>query len=395
MEVLTIIPARGGSKGIPRKNVRMVGGKPLLAHSIEAAIASRYISRVVVSTDDVEIAAVAERYGADVVWRPNEISGDSASSESALLHVLEHLASAEDYRPDLVAFLQCTSPLTTAQDIDGTINALIEQDADSALAVTPFHYFLWQEDASGNAVGINHDKMVRLPRQQREPQFVETGAVYIMRAEQFRIAGHRFFGRTAVYTMPTERHWEIDEPSDLIVAESLLAMRHQKESLAVLPDRVSALVLDFDGVFTDNKVVVLDDGAEAVVCHRGDGMGLSLLKELPIKIWVLSSEVNAVVQRRCEKLGLPYIQGLAGDKRQALLGILDQEQILLEEVVYVGNDVNDLAPMRMVGCSVAVSDSHPDVLRQANLILRAAGGNGAIRELCDLLLRRFGKSGGA
>ena len=205
--------------------------------------------------------------------------------------VLEHLASAEDYRPDLVAFLQCTSPLTTAQDIDGTINALIEQDADSALAVTPFHYFLWQEDASGNAVGINHDKMVRLPRQQREPQFVETGAVYIMWAEQFRIARHRFFGRTAVYTMPTERHWEIDEPSDLIVAESLLAMRHQKESLAVLPDRVSALVLDFDGVFTDNKVVVLDDGAEAVVCHRGDGMGLSLLKELPIKIWVLSSEV--------------------------------------------------------------------------------------------------------
>jgi len=139
METLAIIPARGGSKGIPRKNVLPLAGKPLIAYNIEQARRSQFIRRVVVSTDDAEIAAVARQYGAEVVWRPAEISGDSASSESALLHALEQLRQQENYQPDLLVFLQCTSPHTPAEDIDGTVQALLEQQADSALAVIPFH----------------------------------------------------------------------------------------------------------------------------------------------------------------------------------------------------------------------------------------------------------------
>lgn len=389
MECLAIIPARGGSKGIPHKNICLLLGKPLLAYSIEQALSSKLISRVVVSTDDNEIAAVARQYGAEVIWRPTEISGDTASTESALLYTLGYLESTEKYHSDLLVFLQCTSPLTLTEDIDGTVKALLENEADSALAVIPFHYFLWRESEEGGFVGINHDKRVRPLRQEREPQFLETGAVYVMRTQGFKEAKHRFFGKTVTYLMPPERRWEIDEPIDLVIAEILLQHLQQQDVSKVLPDSLSAVVLDFDGVFTDNKVLVLQDGQEAVICDRGDGMGLSRLKETGVPIWVLSSESNSVSKRRCEKLAIPCYHDLGLDKAATLSRLISEENIAPEKIVYLGNDINDLACMEMVGCAVAVADAHPQVLRQADLVLKHCGGDGAIRELCDILLDNF------
>ena len=132
MHVIALIPARGGSKGIPRKNLQSLAGKPLIAHTIEHARQARSVGRVVVSTDDAEIAAVSKQYGAEVVWRPAAISGDTASSESALLHALEYLQQTEGYESDLLVFLQCTSPLTLPEDIDGTVQALWDEIAAEA-----------------------------------------------------------------------------------------------------------------------------------------------------------------------------------------------------------------------------------------------------------------------
>jgi CMP-N-acetylneuraminic acid synthetase len=226
---LAIIPARGGSQGLPRKNVLPLAGKPLVAWSIEAARAAREVHRVVVSTDDDEIARVSERFGAEVVRRPPAISGNEASSESALLHALEHLQATEGYRPELTIFLQCTSPLTAGADIDGTVHALREQAADTALAVVDFHYFVWRRDGA-DAVGVNHDKRVRMRRQEREPQFLEAGAVYVMKTEGFLAAKHRFFGTTALYSMPADRRLEIDDDVDLGVAEAMMAMRRSNNT---------------------------------------------------------------------------------------------------------------------------------------------------------------------
>ena len=216
-----IIPARGGSKGISRKNARLLAGKPLVAHTIEKARQARSVSRIVVSTDDPEIASVAEQYGAEAIWRPAEFNGDTVSSEAVLLHSLEYLQQTEKYKPDLIVFLQCTSPLTLPEDIDGTIQTLLSENADSALAVTPFHHFLWQRDGKGEAVSINHDKYVRLLRQERKSQFLETGAVYVMRTEGFKTAKHRFFGKIAMYEMPRERCLGIDDPVARVVAALL------------------------------------------------------------------------------------------------------------------------------------------------------------------------------
>jgi CMP-N-acetylneuraminic acid synthetase len=216
-----IIPARGGSKGVPRKNIQLLAGKPLIAWTIEAALASTIIERVIVSTEDAEIAGVAQQFGAEVIWRPDEIATDTASSESALLHVLEELQTKEKYEPDLVVFLQCTSPLTLPEDIDQTVSTLLHENADSALTVTEFHGFLWQQGTKG-AVALNHDMKTRPLRQEREAQFLETGSVYVMRTEGFRRARHRFFGKVALHVMPLERCWEIDDAIDFRIAEVLL-----------------------------------------------------------------------------------------------------------------------------------------------------------------------------
>ena len=386
MNCLAIIPARGGSKGIPRKNIRPLAGKPLIAYNIQQAKRSRFVNRLAVSTDDPEIAAVAQQYGAEVIWRPAEISGDTASSESALLHALEHLRQSEGYQPDVLVFLQCTSPLTLAEDIDGTVQAMLDQAADSALAVIPFHYFLWRETGE-DAVGINHDKHVRPLRQERQPQYLEAGAIYVMRVEGFLRARHRFFGKTALYVMPTERRLEIDDPVDFQVAEVLVRQQARQARSANLPEKVAALILDFDGVFTDDKVYVFQEGREAVRCDRTDGMGIGLLKNAGLPIWVLSSEPNPVVQARTDKLDIPCLQGLK-DKGQALQQLLQEQGIEPAQAVYVGNDVNDLPCMALVGCAVAVADAHPAVLSQADLVLEHNGGDGAIREICEIILER-------
>ena len=390
MICLAIIPARGGSKGIPGKNLRLLAGKPLIAHTIEHAQQACSVSRVVVSTDDPEIASVSEQDGAEVLRRPPEISGDKASSESALLHVLEHLEMTEGYTPDLVVFLQCTSPLTSPADIDGTVHALIDADADSALAVTQSHCFLWRRDSRGNLTGIGHDVTVRPRRQEREPQYRETGAVYVMRREGFLKARHRFFGRTVMYVMPQERSWEIDDPVDLNITEVLLRTQQEELNLQLLPHNVAALVLDFDGVFTDNSVLVDQDGHEAVICNRSDGMGLARLRKAGIPVIVLSTEENPVVSARCRKLDLECLQGLQ-DKRAAMLEWLERQGISPANAVYVGNDVNDLPCMEIAGCSVAVSDAHPAVLPAAHVVLSRPGGHGAIREICDMILNRMGR----
>ena len=222
MEILAIIPARGGSKGIPHKNIVPVVGKPLIEYSIEAVKGTKLVTRLVVSTDSSEIAEVAINAGAEVVKRPASISGDTASSESALLHVLETLQKKDGYIPDILVLLQCTSPLTLAEDIDGTIRKLLDSQADTALAVAPFHYYLWKENDRGEVEGINHQKFHRPMRQERENQYIETGAVYVMRVSGFLENRHRFFGKTVMYQMPEQRCFEIDEPVDLVIAEQLL-----------------------------------------------------------------------------------------------------------------------------------------------------------------------------
>lgn len=213
---MALIPARGGSKGIPGKNLQEVGGIPLIGRSVQAALASSRVSRVVVSTDDDDIATVARCHGAEVVLRPEHLSGDTASSESALLHALDLLSKHESLPPRLV-FLQCTSPFTNGQHIDQVLAALDTPSVKSSFAVAPWHGFLWRSDGSG----INHDP--HKPRQRRqdlETAYLETGAIYAMDMEAFRAVGSRFCPpcQPVVINHPAP---EIDTPNDLVLCRAL------------------------------------------------------------------------------------------------------------------------------------------------------------------------------
>jgi len=388
MSTVAIIPARGGSKGLPGKNIRVLAGIPLIAHTIRAAHEARSVDRVVVSTDDDAIAAIGEKYGAEIVRRPAELAGDEASSESALLHALTCMADGEGYNPDLLVFLQCTSPLTTSDDIDRTVAALVEQEADTGLAVARFHHFLWQDcDDDGGAQGVNHDKAVRLRRQDMEPQYLETGSVYVMKTEGFLEHGHRFFGKTVMCEIPLGRVLEIDEPADFEAAERAMAEVGAQSAGRQLPERVGAVVMDFDGVFTDDRVFVDQNGTESVVCSRRDGMGLERMRKAGIPMLVLSKEPNPVVLRRCEKLKLPCLHGI-DDKLPALKAWLAECGVALEDAVYIGNDINDIECMGAVGFSAAPSDAHYSALKVADVVLTCGGGRGALRELADVLLAR-------
>ena len=383
LEVLALIPARGGSKSLPRKNILPLSGIPLIGYTIRAAQSASLVTRVAVSTEDAEIAMIARRFGADVINRPIELATDEASSESALLHALDHLEAVEGYRPDILCFLQCTSPLTAPDDIDGVLAAMIAADADTALAVTRFHYFVWRHDTEGGAVGVNHNKGVRLRRQDRHREFLETGAVYTMTTDGFRVAGNRFFGRTVLHEIPASRVLEIDDPEDFVLAEERLAAHTRP--IQNLPSPVAGIVFDFDGVFTDDRVLVDEHGKEAVYVSRRDGMGIEMLRSAGVAMIVISKERNPVVARRCEKLRLEYCQS-EDHKISALRAWICDRRLDSEHVIYVGNDVNDLECMAAVGCAVAPADAHPAALAVASIVLRSEGGKGAIRELADMVL---------
>lgn len=218
--VVAVVPARAGSKGIPGKNLRAVAGRSLVRRAVEAALDSTSIDFVVVSTDGDAIAAEAALAGARVVRRPTELAGDEASSESALLHVLDELAAGGE-EPEVVVFLQATSPFTDPSDLDAAVARVRDGHADSVFAAAPSHAFLWRLAEDGTARAVNHDAAVRPRRQDREPEYRETGAFYAFRTAAFRQHRHRFHGRVELVVVDPRGAIDIDDPGDLAVAEAL------------------------------------------------------------------------------------------------------------------------------------------------------------------------------
>jgi CMP-N-acetylneuraminic acid synthetase len=224
--VLAVIPARGGSKGVPGKNLAEVGGVPLVARAARACAVAVAVTDVVVSTDEDTIARVARAAGAGVVNRPTAIAGDTASSETAVLHALDAYEAEHGTPVDVVLLVQCTSPFVTGAEIAAVASAVLDGGADTALTAAPFHGFVWRPDGPDNAGGhgVNHDKAVRPRRQDRPEELLETGTAYAMRADGFRETGHRFFGRTALVRTDPARVLEVDDPADLTRARALASL---------------------------------------------------------------------------------------------------------------------------------------------------------------------------
>lgn len=220
--VLAVIPARGGSKGVPGKNLADVGGMPLVVRAVRACLGAATVTDVLVSTDSEAIGDAARGAGAVVLRRPAGISGDTATSEAAVLHALDSFEELHSVTVDVVLLVQCTSPFVTACDVESAAAAVASGAADSALTAAPFHGFLWRAAPDGSGTGVNHDIAYRPRRQDRPQDLLETGAAYAMDAAGFRTARHRFFGRTLPVATDPARVLEIDDPHDLARARALV-----------------------------------------------------------------------------------------------------------------------------------------------------------------------------
>ncbi len=295
---------------------------------------------------------------------PTMISDVLATPRETVLQAL----SQRGGDPALVVYLDLDQPLTSAADLDGALALAIEQHADLVIAGLAVRDRAWTR--AGTPADVS---------------WVDSGAFYVWRTEPLRANSDA--GAVRFWSLPARQSGRAEEPGDRARCETLLRQRTHDDRLQRLPSTISALVLDFDGVFTDNQVFVFQDGREAVSCNRSDAFGLAECRELGIPMIVLSTEANPVVKARCEKLRLPFIQGLA-DKGAQLELWLAEQRFDRANIVYIGNDINDLDCMRLVGCAVAPADAHPRAMEHASIVLESRGGHGAVREICSLVAAR-------
>jgi N-acylneuraminate cytidylyltransferase len=390
---IAIILARGGSKGMPNKNLLDFAGKPLMAWSVLQAREANAIDEVFVSSDSPAILAVAAQYGATPIRRPDGLSTDTATSEAALLHALSTIVEEQGAEPETIVFLQPTSPLREPSDIDGAVAAFTLQKADSLFADAVVDDFCAWHEEDGVLKGKTFDPFHRGRRQDRKPLYLENGSIYVFKPALLRSTGNRLGGKIARYSMDYWKSFEIDSLENVELCEYyfrkyLLSFWRAREA-SIGTFRPDLIVYDFDGVMTDNRVLVLEDGTEAVLANRADGWGVDQLRRAGFRQIILSTETNPVVSVRAHKLGLEVLQG-SGEKLRDLKAYCKSRGIGLGRVLYVGNDVNDLEAMRLVGCPIAPADAHPAVLALAKHVTRSRGGEGVIKELSELLLADAG-----
>lgn len=403
-EILALIPARGGSKGIPRKNIRSFAGYPLIAWSIAAAKQSELVTRVIVSTDDEEIAAVAREWGAETPFiRPAELAQDKTTDLPVFEHALKWFEDVEGYHPDLVVQLRPTSPIRPKTMVDDAIRILLHHDdADCVRGVVPAGqnpFKMWRFDGDDKPLRPLLDvpgipEPYNAPRQILPPVFWQTGHIDVIRVST--IANKNSLTGDVIYPLLIDPKYtvDIDTLADWAKYESVIYGGLEAVSPGrghrPMPENVKMIISDFDGVVTDNLVLTDENGKETVRASRSDSMHIKTLREKGVEVMILSSEPNPVVKARAKKMGVEAIHGVGmQDKGRVMREVLEQKKVRAEDIIYIGNDLNDLPCFEIAGWSVAVADAYPEVIRAADYVLTKPGGRGAIRELCELVLKHL------
>lgn len=222
--VIAIISARGGSKGIPKKNIKKLGDKPLIAYTIEEALKSKYLDHVFVSTEDLEIAEISKAYGAQVIDRPSALAEDTSKAVDVILHAVEYLEE-EGIHPQIIVLLQPTSPLRNTADIDAAVKLFLDNECDSVISVCePDHSPFWCFTFSGRYLQPLFDKKYdNIRRQDLQKVVMPNGAIYISSPESIRKLDGFYGDRTIPYCMPSERSIDIDTPLDFAIVEMLIS----------------------------------------------------------------------------------------------------------------------------------------------------------------------------
>lgn len=384
MKTIAFIPVRGGSKSIPLKNIKPFCGKPLLCWNIDALEKCPEVDHVIVATDSDEIWEIVEEqnYQKTTLYRrSSENATDTASTESVMLEYIRD-ANLED---NVVFMLvQATSPLTETTHFSEALQMYAESKYDSILTCVRSYRFFWNEDGSS----MNYDYNNRPRRQNFGGMLMENGAFYINTVKNILGSSNRLSGKIGIYKMPEYTATEIDEPDDWIILENLMyrhVLSHKKPST---PD-IKLFLTDIDGTLTDGGMYYSENGDEMKKFNTRDGMGLRMLRDKGVKVGIITSEDRQLNLRRAEKLKVDFIrQGKRdGDKLHVTKEICAEMGITLQQVAYIGDDINCLELLSAVGHAACPADACEKVRSIPGInIMTKKGGEGCVREFCNKLI---------
>ena len=382
-KILAFIPARGGSKSIRNKNIKLLYKKPLIYWVIEAALGCKEIDEVYVSTDSSEIADKVNSFDNDrlhVITRSRETATDEATTESAMLEFAKH------YEFDTIILIQATSPLLQSKDLEDALISMKNSKADSLLSVVRQKRFLWALK-DGYAKPVNYDYLLRPRRQDFKGYCVENGAFYITSKDLFLETKCRISGNILMYEMLENAYYELDEPDDWIVVEEFLKKRILKEKEKKI-NKVKLFATDVDGVLTDAGMYYSNSGEELKKFNTKDGKGIELLRKKGVITAIITSENTRTVERRAKKLKIDELYQGINDKLYVIKKIMKKYNVGLDEICYIGDDLNDLEVLKTVGFSFCPKDAVEEVKNVVDYICVKKGGEGCVREVCDCLLRK-------
>ncbi len=382
---IAFIPVRGGSKSIPLKNIKAFCGKPLVYWTILSLQNSVNIDRIFVATDCKKIKEIVNNFNftkVEVYDRDPKNAEDTSSTESVMLEFIYKNNFREE---DLFFLVQATSPLTQTEDFDEALKLFKKNKADSLLTCVRTKRFFWDGDANP----INYDFKNRPRRQDFYGLFMENGAFYINSIGNIKRYKNRLSGKVSIYEMKEFTAIEIDEENDWIIAEKMM----YKYILSKRTKPIIKLFLsDVDGTLTDAGMYYGENGNELKKFNTRDGKGFELLRRAGIKTGIITSENTKIVENRAKKLKVDFLrQGIEHNgKLEAVKKICQNENILLSEVAYIGDDINCKELLQSVGLAACPLDAVQEVKDILNIIiLSKKGGDGAVREFAEYVLGNY------
>lgn len=380
---IAFIPVRCGSKSIPMKNIKHLCGKPLIYWCLESLEHASSIEKVIVATDCKEIAECSMSFGfkkVEIYHREPENATDTSSTESVILEYL----SKHHYADTTPFFLvQATNPFTTTADFDKALNQLASTNSDSLITCAINKHFFWDE----SGVALNYDYANRPRRQDFKGILAENGAFYINSIKNILKSKNRLSGKITVYQMPTYSLTEIDEEEDWIIVENLMKRFRIEEKQ--VSQKVKLFITDVDGVLTDAGMYYSEKGDELKKFNTRDGKGLEIIRKRGIKTAIITSEDTKMVANRARKLKVDFLyQGKHnGGKLEAIQQICKKEELSLEQVAYIGDDINCFEALSSVGFAACPKDAMAKIKSISGIKqLNKKGGEGVVREFIELLL---------
>ena len=380
MSVIAFVPARGGSKSIPNKNIKLFCNKPLIfwvLHQLQESL----VDEIVVATDCLQIKHIVKSFNFNKVKiynRKPENATDFSTTESV---ILEYINSVNLTEHDIIMLVQLTSPFTRAFHFNEGLKLF--EKYDSVLSCCISKRYSWDKQG----IPLNYDVNNRPRRQDHEGTLIENGAFYISSVLSIKNSKIRISGNIGVYEMPEYTYTEIDEIFDWIAAESIMqhyVLKNNRNNF----QEIKIFLSDVDGVLTDGGMYYTESGDEFKKFSAYDGMAFQLLQKNGIKVGIITSEDRDINRNRAKKLGLDYHFHGIKDKLSIVKKLSIKEGVSLKNIAYIGDDINCFELLNKVGLSACPNNAVKKIkLIPGILQLSKKGGDGVVRELADKILK--------